>query len=211
MVPSKKWLLLAGALYALSLPLPAIVYESERVWLGAQAALFALIVPLYLSLPPGFLLATYYPLLGVTLYALLKKRAFATGAATALVSTMALWGLCTPSKPSGNAISVPGGHLSWGFWLWLASGTCLLVASIQENAAKAPEPDIASSLASGTRRRLERATVRGLVYAGIALGAGLIWRAMTSESALRSTDGERRNVEAEKRRMLREAEPAPSR
>jgi len=93
MIRSKKWLLLAGVLYAISLPLPAIVHESERVWLGAQAAVFALIVPLYLGLPPGFLLATYYPLLGVTLYAVLRKRSFATGAATALVSTMALWGL----------------------------------------------------------------------------------------------------------------------
>ena len=211
MVGSKKWVLLAGALYAISLVLPTVVHESERVWLGAQAALFALVIPLYLSVPPGFLLAMYYPLLGVTLYAVLRKRSFATGAATALVATMALWGLCTPSKPAGDVLSVPGGHLSWGFWLWLASGACLLAASVQEKAPKAPKPDIESFLPSGTRRRLERATVFGLVYAGVALVAGLAWKAMTSEAALRSTDAERREVEVEKRRMLHEAAPATSR
>jgi hypothetical protein len=201
MVRSRKWVLLAGALYAISLVLPTVVHESERVWLGAQAALFALIIPLYLSLPPGFLLATYYPLLGVTLYAVLRKRAFATGAATALVSTMALWGLCTPSKPSGEVLSVPGGYLSWGFWVWLAAGACLLVASGQNNATRAHEPDIASTFPSGTRRRLARTTVIGLVYASIVLLVGLVWKATTSESALRPTDTERHEVEADKRRM----------
>ncbi len=208
MTRSKKWLLLAGALYLGSLPLPVLVHESERIWVGAQAALFALIVPLYLGLPPGFLLATYYPLLGATLFAVLRKRAFATGAAIALVATMALWGLCAPSKPTGDAFSVPGGHLSWGFLVWLASGACLVIASLQKDGGKGAVPTMAP-LATGGRRRLERATVLGLVYAGIAVGAGIVWKAMTSEQTLRSTDAERREVEAEKRRMLREFEPPP--
>ena len=48
-----------------------------------------------------------------------------------------------------------------------------MVASVKENPAKAPEPDSATSLAIGTRRRLARGTVFGLTYAGIALIVGL--------------------------------------
>jgi hypothetical protein len=146
-------------LYAISLALPAITREGETVWRGARAAAVAVFFPVIWLIFPlvGFFLGTFYLLLVATLLGILKKRAFATGAAIALVSTMALWGVSLPAEPSNFALSIPHGHLGSGFWLWLASGACLLVASLEPR-----DPE-----------RLRLWIVRGLIYSAVAAASAL--------------------------------------
>jgi hypothetical protein len=220
------WVPMAAVLFAVSHGLPAIVHDSQTVWLGARAAAVAVFFPiLWATLPPiGFLLSFYYPLLGLTVFGTLTRRAFATGAAIALVSTMALWGVCTPAKPAEFLTStMPGGRLGLGYWLWLASGVCLLVANVGTDRAKRREQDEAlrreqdEALRLGqfeaildqqrTPRRLARWTVVGLVYAGIAGMTGFVWTAMVWRGSRPPSEAELREVEAQKRRMLREAWP----
>ena len=73
-----------------------------------------------------------HPLLVVTLVGTLLSRPFAVGTAVALVATMALWGFSAPEEPRANIFggTDPGGDLGVGYWLWLASGTCLVLASV---------------------------------------------------------------------------------
>lgn len=176
------WLLGAAGSYAISLPLPALVHEGETVWHGYQAAAVALFIPVVWSQPLGVLLGMLYPLFGVTVFGILTRRAFATGASVALVATMALWGLSPPAQPSGGVLTMPGGQLGAGFWVWLASGVCLVMASHEPGKAL-----------------LRRWTVLGLSYAAVAAVAALILTGVRREAARHPTDAERREVEAEKR------------
>jgi hypothetical protein len=181
------WVALAGALYGLSLALPAVVYEGETVWPGVRAAALSVFFPLVWAMPLGFLLSLLYPLLGLTVIGIVKRRAFATGTAIALVATMALWGFSVPEKPESNVFggTSPGGALGWGFWLWLASGVCLLVASL---ASREPE-------------RLKRFVIAGLVYAG-AVAFSSLYLVQFRRAAV-PTEAELRAVEAEKREASR--------
>lgn len=190
------WLAFAVALYAVSLLLPAVEYEGETVWLGARAAAIAVFIPALWAVPLGSLLGLFYPLLGLTLLGIFGRRAFATGSAIALVATMALWGFCLPPVPQANIFggTDPGGSLGPGFWLWLASGVCLLVVSLEPR-----EP-----------KRFSRSTIAGLVYATFVALSAFVLVGLRHEGALRSTEAERRAVEAEKREAIRQALPKSS-
>jgi hypothetical protein len=189
------WLALAVALYGVSLLLPAVEHEGETVWLGARAALVAVFIPALWAVPLGFLLGLLYPLLGLTLIGIVARRAFATGAAIALVATMALWGFSLPPTPQPNIFggTHPGGNLGPGFWLWLASGSCLLFASLEPR----------------EQQRFSRSTLAGLVYAAVVALSALVLGA-SHERVRRSADAERRAVEDEKREAIRQASPKSS-
>lgn len=176
------WLLAAAGSYAISLPLPALVHEGETVWHGYRAAAVALFLPVVWSQPLGVLLGMLYPLFGVTVFGILKRSAFATGASVALVATMVLWGLSPPAQPEQDLLTVPGGQLGAGFWVWLASGVCLVMASLEPGKAL-----------------LRRWTVLGLSYAAVAAVAAFTLSEIRREAARHPTDAERREVEAEKR------------
>ena len=126
------WLTLWAVLLLISLALPALIYESKTIWIGWQAALAAL-PPFALSQPRGGLLALLYPLLVASLVGILRRHPFAAGTAVALVATMCAWGVMAPAQPRTNDLfggTDPGGNLGSGFWLWLASGACLLGAAL---------------------------------------------------------------------------------
>jgi hypothetical protein len=125
--------MLWAVIYLVSLVLPALVYDSRTVWEGWRAAAVALFLYfVVVTQPLGWLLAMLYPLLIASLYGILRGRPFAVGTAMALVATMALWGFSAPPEPRSNIFGStdPGGQLGSGFWLWLASGLCLVAAAL---------------------------------------------------------------------------------
>lgn len=175
------WLGLTAGLFAISLALPALVHEGEATLLGARAAGLALFIPVLRPEPLGFLLGMLYPLLAVTLYGVLRSRPFATGAAIALLATMTLWGLSAPALPRVGVFDTPGGSIGWGFWLWLAAGACLALASLERG-----------------KPRFARWTRWGLAYAAIALVSGLTILARDREANRPPTEAEQRERLAQK-------------
>jgi hypothetical protein len=192
------WVILWAALFAISLALPALVH-SETGWVheGHRAALLALVLPAVWGEPLGGFLMLTHPLLVVTLVGTWRSRAFAVGAAVALVATMALWGFSAPDEPRSNIFggTDPGGDLAAGYWVWLASGICLVLASV----GTAP-----------TRAHATWVAV-GLAYALLVVVAA--WRSLTfAKEAQQASEGEAKRVLEYKTKRAQEArEPAERR
>lgn len=193
------WVALWAGLFAISLTLPALVH-SETGWAyeGYRAALTALFLPVVWVQTLGGFLMLVHPLLVVTLVGTLRSRPFAVGAALALVATMALWGFSAPEEPRSNIFggTDPGGDLGAGYWVWLASGVCLVLAGL------GPVP---------TREHARWVAV-GLAYALLVVVAA--WRSSAlAKEALKASEEEAKRVLEYKTKRAKDArersEPNP--
>lgn len=185
------WVVLWAVLFVISLPLPALVHaETGWTYEGYRAALTALLLPLVWAQPHGGFLMLAHPLLVVTLVGTLRSRPFAVGAAVALVATMALWGFSAPDEPRANIFggTDPGGDLGAGYWVWLASGVCLVLASV------APVP----------ARDHARWAAVGLTYALLVVVAA--WRSSAlAKDARKASEEEAKRVLEYKTKRMKEA------
>ncbi len=96
-----------------------------------------------IAIPFGPIFSLSSPLFIICFYGLYFQKPWVILTCISLVGIMVAWPIFLPNRPDGELVTMPGGRMGLGYYLWLTCGIWMLViAHIQRNKNLKNFPDV---------------------------------------------------------------------